>query len=190
MRLAFLDPIKELQDAEWRPVSKFALGAWLMFYGLFFWHAVADQDGFLVIDHVNLIVHEAGHLLFGWFGSTPGLLGGTLLELLIPLLLAVYFAFQRHVTATAFASFFFFENFLYIAAYMADARSRALPLVTIGDPLAGGHDWFLIFYRWGILEYDTAIAGVTRALGWAGMIATVGWLLTRAVGQGKLSRVS
>src|SRR3972149_2463730 len=117
MRLAFLDEIKDILATDWRPVSKFALGAWLVFYGLFLWHAAADRDGFLLMDHVNLIVHEAGHLLFGWFGATLGLWGGTLLELLVPLALVVYFAWQRHASGTAFAAFFFFENFLYIATY-------------------------------------------------------------------------
>ena len=177
MRLAFLDEIKAILATNWRPVPKFALGAWLVFYGLFLWHAAADRDGFLLMDRVNLIVHEAGHLLFGWFGATLGLWGGTLLELLVPLALAAHFTLQRHSSGTAFAAFFFFENFLYIATYMADARAQALPLVTVGDPAAGGHDWFLIFSRWGILQYDTSISGVTRTLGWIGMLATVAWLV-------------
>ena len=180
MPFPILDEIKDILATDWRPVSKFALGAWLVFYGLFLWHAAADRDGFLLMDHVNLIVHEAGHLLFGWFGATLGLWGGTLLELLVPLALAVYFALQRHSSGTAFAVFFFFENFLYIAAYMADARTQTLPLVTVGDPAAGGHDWFLIFSRWGVLQYDTSIGGVTMALGWIGMLATVAWLVKRA----------
>ena len=50
---------------DWQPVSKPALTAWLVFYGLFLLHALTDDDGFLIIDRVNLIVHEAGHLLFG-----------------------------------------------------------------------------------------------------------------------------
>ncbi len=78
MRLDFLEALEE----EWQPVGKAALAGWLVFYGLFLLYALADDDGFLLIDHVNLIVHEAGHLLFGWLGATLGLWGGTLLELL------------------------------------------------------------------------------------------------------------
>ena len=172
----FLEALEE----EWQPVSKAALAGWLVFYGLFLLHALADDDGFLLIDHVNLIVHEAGHLLFGWLGATLGLWGGTLLELLVPLGLAAYFAFHRQTTGAAFAAFFFFENFLYIATYMADARAQMLPLVTVGDPSLGGHDWFQIVSRLGILPHDTLIAGWTRALGWVGMLASVAWLVKRA----------
>lgn len=172
----FLEALEE----EWQPVGKAALAGWLVFYGLFLLHALSDDDGFLLIDHVNLIVHEAGHLLFSWLGATLGLRGGTLLELLVPLALVAYFTFHRQTTGAAFAAFFFFENFLYIATYMADARVQMLPLVTVGDPSLGGHDWFQIFSRLGVLPHDTLIAGWTRALGWAGMLASVAWLVKRA----------
>ncbi len=172
----FLEALEE----EWQPVGKPALVAWLVFYGLFLLHVLADDDGFLLIDHVNLIVHEAGHLLFGWLGATPGLWGGTLLELLVPLALVAYFTFHRQTTGAAFAAFFFFENFLYIATYMADARVQMLPLVTVGDPSLGGHDWFQIFASLGLLPHDTLIAGWTWALGWVGMLASVAWLVKRA----------
>lgn len=165
---------------DWQPVSKAALGAWLSFYGLFLLHALTDDDGFLLMDRVNLIVHKAGHLLFGWFGATLGLWGGTLLELVVPAALAVHFALHRQTTGVAFAAFFFFENFLYISVYMADARAQILPLVTVGDPEAGGHDWFLIFSRLGLLQQDRWIAGGVKTIGWLGMLGTLGGLVKRA----------
>lgn len=175
MQLEFLEALEE----DWKPVSKPALIAWLAFYGLFLLYALQARGGFLLIDNANLVVHEGGHLLFRWFGSTLALWGGTLLELIVPLALAIYFTFQRQTTATAFAVFFFFENFLYIATYMADARSQGLPLVTVGDAEFGGHDWFRIFSSLGLLRYDRAIGGTARVLGWLGMLATVGWLIYR-----------
>jgi len=60
-------------------------------------------------------------------------MGGTLFELIVPLACAIYFFFRREPTGTAFCAFWFFENFLYIGAYMADARAQQLPLVTVGD---------------------------------------------------------
>ena len=125
---------------------------------------------------MNLVVHEAGHALFGWFGSVPGLLGGTALQLLVPLLLASYFFVQRQAAAVAFCLFFFFENFLSVATYMADARAMALPLVTIGDPEFVTHDWHAIFSTIGLLDYATKIAGLVRFIGWTGMILIPCWL--------------
>ncbi len=165
---------------DWQPVTKRALTGWLIFYGLFLVYAAGAQGGFLLIDNVNLVIHEGGHSLFGWLGPGMGLWGGTLLELLVPSALACYFILQRHTTGTAFAAFFFFENFIYIATYMADARSQGLPLVTVGDPETGGHDWFRIFSTLGVLEHDRTIGGVVRVLGWLGMLGSVGWLGLRA----------
>ena len=161
----------------WQPVSKAALAGWLVFYNLFLLHAATDKDGFLLMDSANLIVHEAGHLLFGWLGRTPGLWGGTLLELLVPAALAAHFAWDRKTTGVAFAAFFFFENFLYISVYMADARAQVLPLVMVGDPEMGGHDWFRIFSQLGLLQQDRTIAAAVKVVGWLGMLGTAAGLI-------------
>ncbi|HEX2712436.1 MAG TPA: hypothetical protein VHM88_09470 [Candidatus Acidoferrales bacterium] len=165
----------ERPEQDWRAVSRAPLAGWLVFYGLYLVHAVTNKDGFLVLDYVNLAIHEAGHLFFGWFGFTIGILGGTLAELLVPLFIAVYFFWRRETSGTAFAAFWFFENFLYIGTYMADARTLALPLVGSGE-----HDWEILFGQWGLLVHDRAIGSATRQLGWAGMLATVAWLVWMA----------
>jgi hypothetical protein len=164
----------------WRPTSRFTGAAWLVFYAAFLMYAFTKRGEFLFIDLANLVVHEGGHLLFGWFGPTLGLWGGTLLQWLVPLLLAVYFFSQRQTTAFAFCSFFFFENWLYTATYMADARAMLLPLVTAGDSDYIEHDWHTIFSNLGVLQYDTKIAAVVSFLGWIGMLATVFWLIQRS----------
>ncbi|MFZ1930589.1 MAG: hypothetical protein WAU50_15725, partial [Candidatus Sulfotelmatobacter sp.] len=79
--------------------------------------------------------------------------------------------------------FFFFENWLYTATYMADARAQVLPLVTTGDPEFAEHDFFRIFSDLGVLNYDTKIAAVVRLLGWCGMISIVVWLALRPTGK-------
>jgi hypothetical protein len=172
MNMEFLETLKE----DWQPVSKLALRAWLLFYGLFLVYAFTRKDGFLVTDYIFLPIHEGGHLLFGWFGKTLGVLGGTLLQLLVPLAVVVYFLFQRHLPGTALAAFFFFENFLNVATYMADARAQALQYVTVGDPENAEHDWTYIFIKLGSLEHDTEIGAAVRLLGWLGMLGVIGWL--------------
>jgi hypothetical protein len=162
-------------DEPWKPVSRLALAAWLIFYAAFLVYAYSAHGGFLFIDTANLIVHEGGHNLFGWFGPTIGLWGGTLLQWLVPFLLALYFFTQRETAGFVFCLFFFFENWLYTATYMADARALVLPLVTTGDPEFARHDFNAIFSSLGVLDHDTAIAAVVRTLGWCGMIAVVIW---------------
>jgi hypothetical protein len=173
-------------DQPWKPVSRPAMGAWVVFYVAFLAYAFAAHGGFLFIDMANLIVHEGGHNLFGWFGPTLGLWGGTLLQWLVPFLLAVYFFTQRETAGFVFCTFFFFENWLYTATYMADARALVLPLVTTGDPEFAKHDFNAIFSSLGVLNYDTKIAAVVRLLGWCGMTAVVIWFARQKTGR-KLS---
>jgi len=174
-----LDDIREQLAEEWQPVSKPALVAWLAFYGLFLLHVYASR-GNPITDMVFLPIHEGGHLLFGYLGVWPGVAGGTLLQLGVPLLLAAHFIWQRHLPGAVFCLFFFFENFLNVAIYMADARAQALPLVTVGDGDDAIHDWAFMLRGLGLLRYDTTIAGLTKFLGWAGMLGTLAWLGKRA----------
>ena len=163
----------------WQPLARWAIAGWMVFYLLFLAYAFSMHGGFLFIDSANLVVHEGGHLLFGWFGRTLGLWGGTILQWLVPLLLAGYFFRERQPAAFVFCLFFFFENWLYTATYMADARAMALPLVTTGDPDLVEHDWNTIFSNLGLLNYDTVIAAAVRICGWAGMVGSVAWLAAR-----------
>jgi hypothetical protein len=143
----YVDSLVEWSGARegWRPISRWSVAAWLVFYALFLMYAFRMHGGFLFIDSANLVVHEGGHMFFSWFGRTLCLWGGTILQWLVPLLLAAYFFHQRQPAAFIFCAFFFFENWLYTATYMADARAMALPLVTTGDSDLIEHDWNTIF---------------------------------------------
>lgn len=173
--------LQSIVEEPWKPVSRPALAAWLIFYIAFLAYAFSAHGAGLFIDNANLVVHEGGHNLFGWFGPTLGLWGGTLLQWLVPFLLAAYFFKERQTAGFVFCLFFFFENWLYTATYMADARAQELPLVTTGNPDFVEHDFHAIFSSLGVLDCDTKIAAVVRALGWFGMIACVAWLAVRAL---------
>jgi hypothetical protein len=176
-RLPFLESLSN----EWRPLPRWAAYAWLAFYGLFLFQ-LAHGSGILpMIDLVFVPIHEGGHLLFGYFGHTLMIAGGTLLQLLFPVALAGYFFFKRQIAGTVFCVFCFFEQFLPIATYMADARAQELPLLTVGDPEFVEHDWFAMFSGLGLLQHDTEIASLVRVVGWIGMISITAWLLWRGV---------
>ncbi len=164
----------EEEFGSWKPVSRRAGIAWLSFYALFLLYALISRSGFLILDYVNLIIHEGGHFFFSWFGETIHILGGTLGELIVPLLCAIYFFFQREAAGFAFSIFWFFENFPYIGAYMADARTSVLPLVGSDES-----DWTILFTQWGILAQDQKIGGIIRTLGHLGMLAITVWFAYR-----------
>ena len=146
-----------------------SIGACWVFYLL-----KTDSDGFIFLDYINVVFHEAGHPLFGIVGPTASLYGGTLTQLLLPMLVVVSFWRQRDAVGSGVAGMWLFENFLNIARYMADARSQVLPLVGGGE-----HDWTEIFTRWGVLEADTHIAQILSTVGWVGMLVTWTWVLSR-----------
>jgi hypothetical protein len=174
--------IKEwVREHPWKPVSMAEAIGWGLFYLCFLMYAASKNGEFLFIDFVNLVIHEGGHPLFGTFGDTLGVWGGTLLQWLVPFALATYFYFHRQTAAFVFSLFFFFENWLYTATYMADARAQQLPLVAIGggDGDESMHDWFNIFSRLNVLEKDVQIAHYVRTIGWIGMLACLAFLLWR-----------
>ena len=157
--------------AQWAPVSLTALLGWGAFYALFLLYAAANTSGFLFIDHANLMFHEFGHALFGWAGYYTQILGGTIGQLLVPLACTAVFVYRQQTTAVAFCAFWTFQNLLYVATYMADARTSALPLVGSEES-----DWTILFTHWGVLQQDRAIAAWVRGIGWTGMIGSVAWL--------------
>jgi hypothetical protein len=174
-------PFLEVLEDDWRPVSRAILIVASAFYLLFLYQAARGSGVLLMMDLVFVPIHEAGHLLFGFFGEFLAVAGGTILQLSVPLMLAAFFIFQRQISGTAFCLFFFFEQFLPIATYMADARAQELPLLTVGDGDYIIHDWAYLFGRLGVLEHDTAIAHAVRVLGWVGMIATLAWMIWRSL---------
>jgi hypothetical protein len=171
---------------EWQPIRR----AWFVTVTvLFVWLLLAlwrDDDGYLLgLDGLNLIIHEGGHFLFVWFGETLELYGGTLLQLAVPLVLVLACARRGEAPGVALAGVWFFQNFLNVARYMADARVQLLPLVG-----GGGHDWFAILARWHLLAYDTRLAAVLRTAGWIGMFASYGWFLWRWLRDRQAGRVA
>jgi hypothetical protein len=176
-RFTFLDPLEE----NWQPVPTVVCVIACAFYVLFLFQAARGAGPFLMIDLVFIPVHEGGHLLFRWFGEFLAVAGGTLLQLGVPLMLAAYFFFHRQVQGTAFCMFFFFEQFLPIATYMADARAQELPLLTVGDAEYVIHDWAYLFDKFGVLDHDIQIAHAFRIAGWMGMLATVGWMVWQSL---------
>lgn len=124
-----------------------------------------------VLDHFNLAMHEAGHLLFAIFGSTASLYGGTLMQFVFPGVAIWQFHRQRQPLAAAAAVAWGLQNLQYTALYMADARAQQLPLVGGGE-----HDWFNILGRWGLLNWDTRLAGLLELASWLGLAALAWWV--------------
>jgi hypothetical protein len=176
-RFPFLDALED----PWEPVSRGVFYWWLACYLILIGNAVLGGKLFNWFDLVFVPIHEGGHLLFRFFGEWIMVAGGTFLQLFVPFALAVYFALRRQLPGTAFCAFFFFEQFLPIGIYMADALCQCLQYVTVGDSDVAEHDWFYLFSHAGVVEHDVQIGNAFRVLGWLGMLATVAWFTWRSL---------
>ncbi|MEW5930813.1 MAG: hypothetical protein AB1941_25410 [Gemmatimonadota bacterium] len=123
---------------------------------------VREPDAWRFIDGVNLLLHEAGHPVFGFFGEFLAVLGGTLMQLLFPLAFAAHFHRSGQPFAAAVSLAWTGESLFNVARYAADARARVLPLVGGDD---AGHDWAYLLGRTGLLESDQAVAQSLRLAG-------------------------
>jgi hypothetical protein len=133
---------------------------------------------------VNLIFHEAGHVIFGPFGDFLHVLGGSLTQLLIPGIVLGTFIYQREQLSVGFALFWLGESTSNVSYYIADARAQALPLLG-GDP--SGHDWTWLLTRTHLLTSDTAIGGVVHFVAIIAMLCGLGWMIY-ALYQGYMQR--
>lgn len=130
-----------------------------------------------LVHTVNLLPHEAGHFFFRFFGEWMMYAGGSLMQLLFPLLFVWYF-FSNHLKLGLQLSLGWLgQNFVDVAAYAADAQARALPL--IGPMGPENHDWWNLLIMQGWLNYTPAIAGTIYALAfvpWAVALVVPRWV--------------
>ena len=112
---------------------------------------VINRGEFGLLDNINLVIHEAGHFFFSWFGKFIYTLGGTLMQIILPSIIASYFYRNNYRTGVQFSLLWLGHNFINISVYAADAQARKLPLLG-GNKVY--HDWHYLLGEVGILEYD------------------------------------
>jgi hypothetical protein len=136
---------------------RWALTLILAVYG---WMYIRSPGDYGWLDSLDLAIHETGHLLFAFGGETLTLLGGTLMQLLVPAVFVV--ALWRtgdHHGATV-PLWWLGQNCWNISVYVKDARTQELPLVGGGE-----HDWALLLEQWGWLDRDQALGRAVHLLG-------------------------
>lgn len=128
---------------------------------------------------INLPFHEAGHVIFRPFPPLMTSFGGTLAQMLVPLICLFTFLFKsKDPFGASVALWWFGENFLDIAPYIDDARSLTLPLIGgnfgYSSPY-GFHDWEFILTELNMLRYDHSIAKTCLWIGAIVMILSFLW---------------
>ena len=126
---------------------------------------------------VNLPFHEAGHVIFSPFGHFIQVLGGTLGQWLVPLVVTVSFLFKADLFAASVGLWWLGQSFMDIAPYMDDARAGQLMLLggVTGSEVEDYHDWEIILTRLGLMQYDHVIARISFSCGVLLMFAALIW---------------
>lgn len=127
----------------------------------FFWLA-SNPSKWHFIDGVDLVFHEAGHLLFIFFGAFLSAAGGTICQLVIPAMFPVYFYLKGYYYSAALVLFWLGQSFLNVSVYAADAQKMQLPLLG-GDN--SGHDWNYLLSTLNLLNRTPEVATSIYTLG-------------------------
>lgn len=132
---------------------------------------------FLVtLDFLTLFIHEAGHTFFGIFGwRFLAILGGTLLQLLIPFSVLLSALWNKQVFVAQFSFFWLGFSWMESAAYCADAMWTSLPL--IGNLPESAHDFKNMLSMTGLLDQYMLVAWILFFIGFINLVAALLWPL-------------
>ena len=114
----------------------------------------------IVTDWINLFIHEGGHGIFQIFGQFIYMLGGSLMQIILPA--AAVFVFLRSGMGTLpFTLFWLGENIVNVSVYMSDAPFRRLPLIS----KYATHDWGYITDTLGVTHLAEDFGLAVKILG-------------------------
>lgn len=149
------------------PLSGYALLVYLVLLAALYLSTPSrefDLPHILWLTHLMLLyIHEAGHLLFSFFGRTMTILGGSLNQLLAPT--AWYIVAKReHSRLANVALVFTGVSLMDVSLYVKDAGMLVLPL--IGGLSKSHHDWATLLNENGLIEYGAAMG---ESMYWTGI---------------------
>ncbi|MCX8056710.1 MAG: hypothetical protein N3F03_03755 [Ignavibacteria bacterium] len=125
-------------------LKNYWFGYLLFSLGLYF---ISIRGTYTFIDFIDLLIHEPGHLIFGLFGNFIQFLGGTLMQILLPLSMAIIFFIKGNKYWTQIFLFWLGHNFINISVYVDDANKMKLRII------GGVHDWNWILNKIGMIEF-------------------------------------
>ena len=126
--------------------------------------------------HLTVILfHEAGHVFFMPFGEALRVAGGTLGQLLMPLICAVALHRRGDNFGAAICLAWMGMSLMDASVYAYDAADPVLPLIGGGTGTDSFHDFVFLFDRYGQLGHAHGWARAMKALGAIGVFASLAW---------------
>jgi hypothetical protein len=179
LALLFLPAVDQRPDAVVF-YGRCALYVVFVIWGLYFiaLDLRTGEIGHSFMHRVNLVFHEAGHVIFMPFGHFMMVLGGTLGQLLMPLIAGGALLIQnRDPFGASLALWWLGQSVMDTAPYINDARDLKLMLLGggTGEDRPGVHDWENILLDLNLIEHERAIALGADRLGEMLMILAFIW---------------
>lgn len=159
-------------------------GRAVVFLGLLWWGRIfimtpleTNYTGESFLHLINLPFHEAGHLIFSPFGRFMMILGGSLGQVLMPLIcLGTFLINTRDPFGASVALWWTAESLMDVAPYINDARDMELILLGgVTGKETDGHDWNNLLTMTGLLNWDHRLAHGAYSLGILLMLASFVW---------------
>jgi hypothetical protein len=125
-----------------------------------------DPEKWSLVSGIVLGTHELGHIVFAPFPEVWTVAGGTILQLVAPIIVAVILYRQKEPIGVAMAGCWLAISLAGVAVYMADASKGELQLVSVGGGDDAMHDWTYLFDHFNLIRSDQIIADRTRGIGW------------------------
>jgi hypothetical protein len=123
-----------------------------------------------------LVFHEAGHVIFSFFGEFMTILGGSFMQLLMPAIFVAAFLWKNEDPFGAAIGFWFFGvSLLDLAPYIYDALHPQLILLGGHTGEEGGHDWMYLLDRLGLRGSAQTFGWLVHKLGTLAVLASLAW---------------
>ena len=151
----------------WRTAANVAAGIACAIAAV--WVATGGSTA-LGLSYVDLGFHELGHLVFSWAPGLVPVLAGSVLQIAVPVGLALYFMVRRESYAAGLLFAWAATSAANVSVYAGDAPTQTLSL--LGN---GVHDWAWILGSVGHMEWATPLASGIRWFGVA--LALIGLLV-------------
>lgn len=138
----------------------------------------APEIGESLMHLINLPFHEAGHVLFRPLGDFMTVLGGSLMQVLVPLIVMFTFLIkEREPFAAALGLWWTGQSLMDLAPYINDARNGQMLLLggNFGADNPDFHDWHNLLERMGLLHWDHGLADLTDFFGAMLMLLSLAW---------------
>ncbi len=149
--------------------------------GLYILWCAYDPLNAILMHSIDLAIHEAGHLFFRPLGEFLGVAGGSLFQIIVPLVFVGYFVYREQYFSAAIVAMWVGESIVDVGVYAADAVVMQLPLISGLTGSEGGfHDWNYLLDNLGLLDQTVFIARLIKVSGFILIILSIIFALVNA----------